>query len=113
LNTAFISSLYAAMHASTSISSRPSMMAMSLSHQLGLAVMQSSTYPPVLVPPMRSNTSHGFTWGRPAFWRWWFRRVMRPLRMYRVLDSRCTTTTLINVIFHVMIRLELDKICLV
>ena len=40
-NTAFIGALYAAMHASTSISSRPSMMAMSLSRQPSLAALQS------------------------------------------------------------------------
>jgi hypothetical protein len=47
-NTAFISSLYAAMHASTSISSRPSMMAMSLSCQPSLAALQS--YHPLTRP---------------------------------------------------------------
>lgn len=69
-NTFFMSSLYEAIHASTSISSRPSIIAISLSCQSCFVITNSaSTYPPVLVPLMRSKTSHGFTLGRPAFWR--------------------------------------------
>lgn len=80
-NTVFISSLYDAIHVSTSISSRPSMMAIRLVCQSSFEALHSSTYPPVLVPPIKSNTSHGLTWLRPSLWRWWFKRIMRPLRI--------------------------------
>jgi hypothetical protein len=71
--TAAARSLYAAIHSSTSISSRPSIIAISLYDHMSKRLLESrSTYPPVLVPPIRSNTSHGFTGGRLAacfcFW---------------------------------------------
>lgn len=88
-NTAAARSLYAVMHSSTSISSRPSIMASSLDAHISKCLLEiRSSYPPVLVPPMRSNISHGLTGESSDCFRSWFRRSMMFFNMYRVERPR-------------------------
>ena len=84
----FISSLYAEMHSSTSMLSLPSMIAIRLSRQSRHQRTVTHTYPPVLVPPMRSNKSHGFTGGRLANPRSLFSRAIIPFKIYSVDSPR-------------------------
>lgn len=73
---------YAAMHSSASIASQLDMIAINLC----LSVLSpfypqnQEPCPPVLVPPIKSNTSQGFFIGEPSA-RAWFNRSIKPLRM--------------------------------
>ena len=72
---------YSAIHSSKSISRRPSKIAMSLREVRRCEAFwwAGANYPPVLVPPMRSKTWHGFTAARPVSARLSFTIVINPL----------------------------------
>jgi hypothetical protein len=82
--TTSASSLYAAIHSSTSISSRPSMTATSLLQRSIRLVVNRSTHLLMLVPPIRPNTSHGFAGRRLLFFRLWFSRSILLFKMWSV-----------------------------
>lgn len=83
-------SVYASIHSWMSISRRPNMIAIILAKldKTSELIKVEETYPPVLVPPIKSKTSHGLTVGLPSFTLSAFTFAISALRMRSVESPR-------------------------